>query len=120
MARRCGISFTDSIEVTPRRQDAKVGRREKSNRRSLSLLLAVLILATWRLGVHYQFFHNIDQTLHADPVMPEDIRLAAGDGVFVGDSDDFERHGNAGLHQHRSARLTEAAVDAVFFDGHDR
>ena len=52
--------------------------------------------------------------------MAEDVGLAAGDGVFIGNADDAERHAHAGLHQHGGTRFAQAAMDRVFFRGDDR
>ncbi len=59
------------------------------------------------------------QALHADAVVAEDVRLGAGDGFFVGNADDAERLGHAGLHQHGGAGFAQAAVDHVFFHRDD-
>ena len=42
--------------------------------------------------------------------MPEDVRLRAGDGVFVGETHDFERGVQAGVEQGGGDGLAEAAV----------
>ena len=63
---------------------------------------------------------RLGEPFHRDPVVPEDVGLRAGDGVFVGDADDAERHGHARLHQDRRAGLAQAAVDHVLLGGDDR
>ena len=60
------------------------------------------------------------QALHREAVVAEDIGLAAGHGVFVGNADDFEVNGQAGLREYASDGFAESAIHHVFFDGDDR
>ena len=52
--------------------------------------------------------------------MPENICLRTGDGIFIRNTRDAERHNHASLHQNRSARLAKSAMDTVFLDCDDR
>src|SRR5881397_1132997 len=38
-----------------------------------------------------EIHRGLRQPFHRDAIMPEDVGLAAGDRVFVGNADDFER-----------------------------
>ena len=51
------------------------------------------------------------EAFHRDAVVAEDVGLAAGDGVFVGNADDAERHGARPACSSTGARFAEAAVD---------
>ena len=50
------------------------------------------------------------EPFHRNPVVPENIRLRAGDGVLVRNAGDVEGNGNPGLHQDSRAGLAEAGA----------
>ena len=51
--------------------------------------------------------------------MPEDVRLRAGNGFFVGNADDAERFVRARLHENGSASFTKPSIHQMFFHGDD-
>src|SRR5437762_492890 len=59
---------------------------------------------------------DLGQPFHADAVMAEDVGLAPGDRVLVGDADDSEGDAHARLEQRRSAGFTQAPVDEMLLD----
>lgn len=52
--------------------------------------------------------------------MGEDVGLAAGERVLVGNAHDLQADIDPRLHQHSRARFAQAAVYAVFLDRHHR
>src|SRR4051812_3191510 len=64
-----------------------------------------------------KFQGGFAQPFHRNAVMPEDVRLRAGDGVLVWNADDAKRFACAVLQQNRCACFPKAAVNHVFFYG---
>ena len=71
------------------------------------------------LGGGKQCLRRLCQTGRADPIMGKDLKLAAGVGVLVGDTDNLQGAEQPRLHQQGGHRTAKPAIDTVLFNRDD-
>src|SRR5262249_50850011 len=72
----------------------------------------------WKPVLH--FSSSLSKSFHGNPIMPEDVRLASRNRVFIRNPRGFHWHVHTGLHEGAGAGFAKTAVGHVLFNGDDR